>query len=440
MEKSFYALSEALIHSLKNGEHLQVSIEGEFSQFIRFSQSKVRQSGLVDDTSLRIIFIKDQRSCSGSFTLCGSADKDEKSAMAELNRLRAEVSMLPKDPFIVMPKDTGSSREDHKGNLLSEENAVAALSPAMQDVDLAGIWASGSIFIGHANSAGQKHWFSTDTFSLDYSLISPDEKMVKATFAGSNWSQSEYDKYMADSILKLRMLEKKQKGIKPGSYRTYIAPAGVAEIIDMFSWGGISEAAIQQGDSSLIKLKTLEEKLSPCFSLTEDFSNGTVPRFNGTGEIAPEKLPLIIAGSLKNTLVCSRTEKEYKVQTNYATSDESLRSPVMSPGNLNEESILSNINEGVYLSNLHYLNWSDKIGGRVTGMTRYACFWVENGEIVAPIQNMRFDDSFYNFFGENLEAVSNKVEFNPEVGTYESRSLGGTHCPGVLLSSFSLTL
>ncbi|MBT5078117.1 MAG: TldD/PmbA family protein, partial [Candidatus Marinimicrobia bacterium] len=82
----------------------------------------------------------------------------------------------------------------------------------------------------------------------------------------------------------------------------------------------------------------------------------------------------------------------------------------------------------------------DCIGGRITGMTRYACFWVENGEIVAPIENMRFDDSFYNFFGENLEAVSNKVEFNPEVGTYESRSLGGTHCPGVLLSSFSLTL
>ena len=31
--------------------------------------------------------------------------------------------------------------------------------------------------------------------------------------------------------------------------------------------------------------------------------------------------------------------------------------------------------------NLHYLNWSDNIGGRITGMTRYACFWVENGEI-----------------------------------------------------------
>jgi len=29
---------------------------------------------------------------------------------------------------------------------------------------------------------------------------------------------------------------------------------------------------------------------------------------------------------------------------------------------------------------------------------------------------------------------------NPEVGTYEGRELGGTFCPGILLSSFALTL
>ena len=62
-------LSEKLINSLQNGEHLKVSIDGELSQFIRFSQSKVRQSGLVDDASLSITLIYDERSCSGSFTL-----------------------------------------------------------------------------------------------------------------------------------------------------------------------------------------------------------------------------------------------------------------------------------------------------------------------------------------------------------------------------------
>ena len=440
MEQLFNQLSETLLNNLQNGEDLKLTIGGENSQFVRLSQSKVRQSGLVDDASLSIVLIQDERTCSGSFTLTGNITADEETAMEELNRLRDEVGTLPKDPFVVMPEDTGSSREEYNGSLLNEEEAVSALSPAMQGVDLAGIWASGRIFTGNANSAGQKHWFATDTFSLDYSLITPDERMVKGTFAGSHWDQSEYENNMAKSIAKLRMMEKPGKKIKPGVYRTYIAPAGVADIVGMFSWGGVGEASIQQGDSSLCKMRQNNVKMSPCFTLSEDFTSGIVPRFNSNGELAPEKLDLILAGSLKNTLVSSRTAKEYGVQSNFAGEGESLRSPVLSPGDLNEDEVVQKIDNGIYLSNLHYLNWSDRPGGRITGMTRYACFWVENGEVVAPIENMRFDDSIYNFFGDNLEAVTDKAHLHPAVETYDGREMGGVSCPGILLKSFELTL
>ena len=440
MEQLFNQLSETLLNNLQNGEDLKLTIGGENSQFVRFSQSKVRQSGLVDDANLSIVLINNERTCSGSFTLTGNITADEETAMEELNRLRDEVGTLPKDPFVVMPEDTGSSREEYNGSLLNEEEAVSALSPAMQGVDLAGIWASGRIFTGNANSAGQKHWFATDTFSLDYSLITPDERMVKGTFAGSHWDQSKYENNMAKSIAKLRMMEKPGKKIKPGVYRTYIAPAGVADIVGMFSWGGVGEASIQQGDSSLCKMRQNNVKMSPCFTLSEDFTSGIVPRFNSNGELAPEKLDLILAGSLQNTLVSSRTAKEYGVQSNFAGEGESLRSPVLSPGDLNEDEVVQKIDNGIYLSNLHYLNWSDRPGGRITGMTRYACFWVENGEVIAPIENMRFDDSIYNFFGENLEAVTDKAHLHPAVETYGGREMGGVSCPGILLKSFELTL
>ena len=440
MEQLFNQLSEKLLKSLDADEHMKVSIDGENSQFVRFSQSKVRQAGLVDDTSLSISLIKDGRTCSGSFTLTGNSETDEKTAYMELERMREEVVSLPKDPFVVLPEDTGSSREDHNGSLLSQENAVSALSPAMQGVDLAGIWASGRIFTGNANSAGQKHWFATDTFSLDYSLITPDERMVKGTYAGSQWDQTEYEKNMTSSIAKLRMMDKPGKKIKPGAYRTYIAPAGVADIVGMFSWGGVGEASIQQGDSSLCRMRQNDVKMSPCFTLSEDFTSGMVPRFNYNGELAPEKLDLILSGSLHNTLVSSRTAKEYGVKSNFAGEREAMRSPVLAPGDLNEDDVVQSLDTGIYLSNLHYLNWSDRPGGRITGMTRYACFWVENGEVIAPIENMRFDDSIYNFFGENLEAVTDKTHLIPTVETYDGRELGGVSCPGILLKSFELTL
>ena len=73
-------------------------------------------------------------------------------------------------------------------------------------------------------------------------------------------------------------------------------------------------------------------------------------------------------------------------------------------------------------------------------MTRYACFWVENGEFIAPIKNLRFDDSIYDFLGENLEAFTDFREFIPNIGTYETRSLGGILVLGMLVKDFTFTL
>jgi predicted Zn-dependent protease len=207
----------------------------------------------------------------------------------------------------------------------------------------------------------------------------------------------------------------------------------------MFSWGGVSESSLRQGGSALAKMRE-GKNLSPLFTLKENFSRGTVPRFNSQGEIAPEEVPLIVAGELVNTLVNARTAKEYGVPSNAANGSESLRAPELSTGALRTEEILAQLDTGLYLSNLHYLNWSDRVGGRITGMTRYACFWVEQGEIVAPIQDLRFDDSLYAFFGENLEAVTESQSFVADVDTYESRSLGGALVPGALIRDFTFTL
>jgi predicted Zn-dependent protease len=165
-----------------------------------------------------------------------------------------------------------------------------------------------------------------------------------------------------------------------------------------------------------------------------------VPRFNELGEIAPLTLPIIEAGNLINLLVCSATAKEYNLEANGASEEEALRSPEILSGELNHDRILEELDTGLYVSNLHYLNWSDRPNGRITGMTRYACFWVENGEIVAPIENLRFDDSLYQFWGENLIALTDFQEFIPNVGTYENRDLGGVWVPGMLIEGFTYTL
>ena len=61
MKEYFFNISEKMIHSLTSDEHLNLSINGENSEFIRINNAKVRQSGTVCDTGLSIELIKNNR-------------------------------------------------------------------------------------------------------------------------------------------------------------------------------------------------------------------------------------------------------------------------------------------------------------------------------------------------------------------------------------------
>jgi predicted Zn-dependent protease len=440
MEKVFKALSDRLFSDLNPGEILQLSLKGESSQFIRLTQSKVRQTGVVKEADLKLRLIHGDKTCSGSVTIGPDTETSYVSARALLDQLRTEIPQLPADPYIVQLVGEGSSRTVKTGQGLPFEDTVDRLLPVMQGIDLVGIWAAGSVYYGAANSLGQFHWFETDSYSLDFSLVNEDHKMVKGTFAGSDWDQEAYERFIATKKEEMNLMAKPAVQVRPGSYRTWFAPAAVSDFLGMFSWNGISEAAIRQGHSSFSRMKQEDVKLSTRFSLAEDFTNGMVPRFNSLGEVAPEKLVLIDQGNLKHTLVSSRTASEYNLESNYAETEEFLRAPSISPGHLNESDVLNQLDTGLYISNIHYLNWSDNSAGRITGLTRYACFWVEKGEIVGPINTMRFDDTFYRFFGTELEAVGSEIKVVPDVMTYEGRNTAATLCPGILVNSFTLTL
>jgi predicted Zn-dependent protease len=438
-EQSFTQLCDRLLNVLGTNEHLSIDLSGEQSHFMRLNGGKVRQSGTVVDAKLTLRLSHDQRTATLTFPFTGRLETDSAIALEALHDLRQELPQLVVDPYLVLPQNYGSSHDVHLGQLLPPTAVANALLPLIQEVDFTGIYAAGPILRANANSAGQRHWFATETYFLDYSMIAPSEKAVKATLAGQIWNEDEFQAQIDLSKAQLELLDYPKQTVMPGRYRTYLAPTAIAEILTMFSWGAVSESSLRQGGSALAKLRE-GKTLSPQFFLRENFSRGIVPRFNSLGEVAPEEVLLIVEGQLVNTLVNARTAKEYSVLSNAANSSESLRAPEIAPGTLSTEQILQQLDTGLYLSNLHYLNWSDRPGGRITGMTRYACFWVEDGEIVAPIQDLRFDDSLYAFLGENLEAVTDFQAFVAEVDTYEARSLGGCLVPGMLIRDFTFTL
>ncbi|MEH2043879.1 TldD/PmbA family protein [Nostoc sp.] len=440
LEVSFNRLIENLLIKKVEDEQFTVRLSSEISQFTRFNHAKVRQTGCVADGWIELTLMKEQRNSVRQFPFTGNWEVDWQFAYTALQELRGELILLPIDPYLVLPSGNNISREIHYGNLLAAETVVPTVLELVAELDFTGIYAGGVVIKAYGDSSGQKHWFTTDSFTLDYSLFSPSGQAVKGTFAGSDWNESKYIAKISEAKKQLELLAHPTKELPRGQYKTYFAPAAVADLLVMLSWGAVSEADIQQGNSALAALSRQEKQLSLRFSLKENFQRGLVPRFNELGEMAAPELPVIKKGYLVNTLVNSRTAKEYQKIANGANGSETLRAPEVSTGNLVFEQILPSLDTGLYVSNLHYLNWSDRHTGRITGMTRYACFWVEKGEIIAPIENLRFDESLYHFWGENLVDLTTFQEFIPEVGTYESRQLGGSLVPGMLVEDFTYTL
>ena len=139
MEQIFKKISDKLYSDLKKDENLTLSLHGENSQFLRVNNAKVRQTGLVNNADLAFDFIYNNRNCQGQITLSGDYRNDYQRASEELNRLRAEIVQLPEDPFVVLPENTGSTRESKSANGLKADQVVDALLPAMAGADLVGI-------------------------------------------------------------------------------------------------------------------------------------------------------------------------------------------------------------------------------------------------------------------------------------------------------------
>jgi predicted Zn-dependent protease len=112
----------------------------------------------------------------------------------------------------------------------------------------------------------------------------------------------------------------------------------------------------------------------------------------------------------------------------------------MAGGNLSASDALAALDRGLYIGNLWYLNFSDRPACRMTGMTRFASFWVEHGKIVAPVNVMRFDDSLFRLLGDRLVGLTSQRELVVDANSYRSRNVASMRLPGAVVSEMAFTL
>jgi predicted Zn-dependent protease len=438
MKEAFFTLADMLCGEAHADETLLCNLSAERSDFVRFNHGLVRQAGTVTQRVLGLRLIRGRRQAQAAVALAGTAD-DLALARHAIAQLRDIVRQLPEDPWLALPDVPHSTTDVREGSVPVPEAVVDHVVAATKDLDFVGFYAGGTMYRGHASSLGQRNWHAVTSFSLDWSLYLAADKAVKVDYAGYAWEPAAFDAKLAQARSDLALLAQPPRSLAPGAYRAFLAPQAMEELLGLLSWGGFSARARETRQSPLLRM-TLGETLAPKVTLVENTAEGAAPGFQGEGYPRPPRVPLVLGGRLAEALVSPRSAKEYSLATNGASGREAPESLDMAAGTLAQDDILAALGDGLYVSNLWYLNYSDRAAGRITGMTRFATFLVERGRIVAPVNVMRFDDAIYNMLGANLVDLTREREFLLDRSTYEERSTASARLPGALLSSLALTL
>jgi len=443
MQDYFFSLADAIAARLKGDEGFTANFSGERSQFVRFNRSAVRQPGTVAQGYLSLELFRGTRHASVTITTTDDRAEDMTRIDDALVTLRDVLATTSEDPLFLVNTTPASSTRVTVDHLPTPDDALGEILGAAAGEDLVGFYAAGPVHAGFANSFGQRNWHTVHSFNFDACFYlrgdGAKDRAVKMDYGGFTWDKAAFAAKAGAARAQLAQLARPPMTLKPGGYRVFATPAAMEEFMSMLCWEGFSASAHHTATTPLLRLGN-GETFSPMVTMTENIAEGLASAFQSDGFLRPDIIPLVAEGGPAQRLASPRTGVEFDTDHNGAEGDESPRALDMAAGTLAEADVLKALDTGVYIGNLWYLNYSDRNACRMTGMTRFASFWVEKGEIVAPINVMRFDDSAYRFFGRNLAALTTERDRRLSTDTYEARSTRSMHLPGALIDDFKLTL
>lgn len=441
MQACFYELADAAESLLKAREVLLLGFAGEESSFVRFNRSAVRQAGAVEQRSLALQLIAGRRRVAADVTVSGDASLDRERIRKATEAAHERLSIVPEDPFLHYATENRSTATGHPNRLPEDEGQVVeSIVAAGEGRDLVGIYMAGGVHRGFASSLGQRNWFSTFSHHFDWSFHLDGDKAVKCAYAGFAWNPAEFAERVARAAATLAALRRPVRTLKPGRYRVYLAPQALAEIVRLLCRGGFGLTARRTRRTPLLRMVTGDAALDPSVSMVEDTGAGLTANFDDAGFIKPDRIHLIDQGRLAEPLVSPRAAREYGVPANGAGRRESPESLAMAGGAVPRRDVLATLGTGIFINHLWYLNYSDRDACRMTGLTRFAAFWVENGEVQAPVNVMRFDETLYRMLGDGLVGLTRETDLLPDSGSYGARSTRSLRLPGALVDDFALTL
>lgn len=387
--------------TLSNADSCSIFFEGGETQSLRFAHNSATTNIAKADVSLRVSSHIGGRT--GSVTTAGLDGSELERALARSEEI---ARLLPVDPEFMAPLGpqnyAAANRYDEATGtvdlgFLADAAGRAIARGQARGVNMFGCALGGRRFEAMATSNGL---FVYDCYSeIDLSTTARNKADIWSGFAGA----CEFGAAALDpEDIGRRAAEKAARNtepldLEPGRYTVILEPIAVAELARWLMWTMNAREA-DEGRSFFSgkggKSKLGETLFDPKFTIRSDPEDTIVPE----SAFGSEGLPQRARHWIDKGALLSLWRSRFWAEKSGGEPIPAAGSFTIGGGDTSLDEMIRQTRRGILVTRFWYTNMLDPAGLLLTGLTRDGNFLIENGEIVAPVRNMRFNESLASVF------------------------------------------
>ncbi|MBT3584386.1 MAG: hypothetical protein HN509_05750 [Halobacteriovoraceae bacterium] len=412
----------------------------EESNLVRCGRNQISLNNQQVRNNFEISIKKGKREIQGSLA---DANHSLDKLKEFIDEMIQKIDYLPETPFLKdytpLPKSFKSLDQiDLSKRHIKSEEVVQVLKIIGTFFEGKEVEQSGAISFGksgyaiiNTESENAFSWQGEDyNLEIVLQLLNDNNKEIRVADAGTHFKDVKI-KELVSSLNRDYLIKtsSSRKDLVPKKYDVVFGADAIAEMIAYMAWVGLKGESylFESGMFKKSNVSLGDKVFSPLLSISD--APQLFKREIGPNGIQRKAMDFIKNGSLENfaysnKATCDRFD--VKQNTHFGTSELTMESGVgpNSFGKVVDESI----EETVYISYLHYMNFTNKNLGEFTGTSRFGTYLLEKGELQGHLHNIRINDSFLRLFN-NIQWISSSTKAVNLSNSYGMRSPYIIHCP-----------
>jgi predicted Zn-dependent protease len=440
-------LAASALHAA-DGDEAEAFVHAERSGLARFASSSQHQPTLIEDEIVTLRVVRDGRV--GVAVSNRTSDDGLRALAARASDAADNAPVDPEFPGLAsrapLPEIAGF---DEETAAMTEDDyaktAAAAISHA-RGLDAYGFFTSGVTELAVASTAGMEASQRLTDATL---VVLGAGEGVSGYASRTAWRAAEIAVEECAREAAERGARTRGAGeLEPAAYRAVLEPYAIAELLQYFGYDSLGALGFLE-ERSYFSGRIGELCFDERVSLADDALDprGLPKAFDFEGS-PKERVPLIENGVVRGVVWDRRSAKRaggdargtgHAPPVSWQTWGPLPWALSLAGGEAESvDELVENVDDGIYVTRLHYLGVVHPREGVITGMTRDGTFRIRNGRIAEPLVNLRFTLSVPHLL-RDLLGLTREVTLVNGSDFYGERYPSGALVPALATAYFNVT-